>query len=144
MLTQICVTTWRHWATIIMADFGRVFYIVDIKKSPCKWGDVRTRSKCLSRSALSKKLVLIQKRDTGLISEIEYSLDNVPKDRRYQTILCWGCCSTIITIGWMTFDLLMNKYCKLEHIRRLSKQSWGWLLETLSHPLWRHCSAMTL
>ena len=22
---------------------------------------------------------------------------------------------------------------------RLSKQSWGWWFETLSHPLWRHC-----
>ena len=28
------------------------------------------------------------------------------------------------------FDLRMNK--------RLSKHSWGWWLETLSHPLWRH------
>ena len=28
------------------------------------------------------------------------------------------------------FDLRLNK--------RLSKQSWGWLFETLSHPLWRH------
>ena len=28
------------------------------------------------------------------------------------------------------FDLRLNK--------RLSKQSWGWWLETLSHPLWRH------
>ena len=28
------------------------------------------------------------------------------------------------------FDLRLNK--------RLSKQSWGWWLKTLSHPLWRH------
>ena len=25
--------------------------------------------------------------------------------------------------------------------KRLSKQSWGWWSETLSHPLWRHCNA---
>ena len=31
------------------------------------------------------------------------------------------------------FDLRLNK--------RLSKQSWGWWFETLSHPLWRHCDA---
>ena len=30
------------------------------------------------------------------------------------------------------FDLRLNK--------RLSKQSWGWWLETLSRPLWRHCN----
>ena len=30
------------------------------------------------------------------------------------------------------FDLRPNK--------RLSKQSWGWWFETLSHPLWRHCN----
>ena len=30
------------------------------------------------------------------------------------------------------FDLRLNK--------RLSKQSWGWWFETLSHPLWRHCN----
>ena len=30
------------------------------------------------------------------------------------------------------FDLRMNK--------RLSKQSWGWWFETLSHPLWRRCN----
>ena len=30
------------------------------------------------------------------------------------------------------FDLCSNK--------RLSKQSWGWWFETLSHPLWRHCN----
>ena len=29
------------------------------------------------------------------------------------------------------FDLHLNK--------RLSKQSWGWWLETPSHQLWRHC-----
>ena len=31
------------------------------------------------------------------------------------------------------FDLRLNK-------RLLSKQSWGWWFETLSHPLWRHCN----
>ena len=31
------------------------------------------------------------------------------------------------------FDLRLNK--------RLSKQSWGWWLETPSHPLWCHCNA---
>ena len=31
------------------------------------------------------------------------------------------------------FDLHLNK--------RLSKQSWGWLFETPSRPLWRHCIA---
>ena len=30
------------------------------------------------------------------------------------------------------FDLHLNK--------RLSKQSWGWLFETPSGPLWRHCN----
>ena len=30
------------------------------------------------------------------------------------------------------FDLGLNK--------ALSKQSWGWWFETLSHPLWRHCN----
>ena len=30
------------------------------------------------------------------------------------------------------FDLRLNK--------RLSKQSWGWLFETLSCPWWRHCN----
>ena len=30
------------------------------------------------------------------------------------------------------FGLRLNK--------RLSKQSWGWWFETLSHPLWRHCN----
>ena len=30
------------------------------------------------------------------------------------------------------FDLRLNK--------RLSKQSWGWLFETQSRPLWRHCN----
>ena len=30
------------------------------------------------------------------------------------------------------FDVHLNK--------RLSKQSWGWWFETLSHPLWRHCN----
>ena len=32
------------------------------------------------------------------------------------------------------FDLRLNK--------RLSKQWWGWWLETPSHPLWRHCNDM--
>ena len=30
------------------------------------------------------------------------------------------------------FDLRLNKW--------LSKQSWGWWFETLSHPLWRYCN----
>ena len=34
------------------------------------------------------------------------------------------------------FDLRLNK--------RLSKQSWGWWFETLSHPLWRHCNVLRL
>ena len=34
------------------------------------------------------------------------------------------------------FDLRLNK--------RLSKQSWGWWFETLSHPLWRHRNAKCL
>ena len=33
------------------------------------------------------------------------------------------------------FDLRLNK--------RLSKQSWSWWFETLSHPLWRHCNENT-
>ena len=33
------------------------------------------------------------------------------------------------------FDLRLNK--------RLRKQLWGWSLETLSRPLWRHCNATT-
>ena len=32
------------------------------------------------------------------------------------------------------FDLRLNK--------RLSKQSWGWWFETISHPFWRHCNVM--
>ena len=32
------------------------------------------------------------------------------------------------------FDLRLNK--------RLNKQSWGWLFETLSRPLWRHCNVL--
>ena len=32
------------------------------------------------------------------------------------------------------FDLRLNN--------RLSKQSWGWWFETLSHPLWRHCNEL--
>ena len=39
------------------------------------------------------------------------------------------------TVMWsfdVFFDLRLNK--------RLSKQSWGWWFETLSHPLWRHCN----
>ena len=34
------------------------------------------------------------------------------------------------------FDLRLNK--------RLSKQSWGWWLETPSRPLWRHCNMYQL
>ena len=34
------------------------------------------------------------------------------------------------------FDLRPNK--------RLSKQSWGWWFETLSHPLWRHCNVIVV
>ena len=30
-------------------------------------------------------------------------------------------------------------FCDLRLNKRLSKQSWGWWLETLSRPLWRHC-----
>ena len=33
------------------------------------------------------------------------------------------------------FDLRLNK--------QLSKQSWGWWFEMLSHPLWRHCNDYT-
>ena len=33
------------------------------------------------------------------------------------------------------FDLRLNK--------RLSKQSWGWWLETLSRPSWRHCNVIS-
>ena len=33
------------------------------------------------------------------------------------------------------FDLCLKKW--------LSKQSWGWWLETLSHPLWRHCNCIS-
>ena len=42
-------------------------------------------------------------------------------------IPCTKACDAEI---WCFFDLRMNK--------RLSKQSWGWLFETLSRPLWRH------
>ena len=34
------------------------------------------------------------------------------------------------------FDLRLNK--------RLGKQSWGWWLETLSRPLWRHCNVYVI
>ena len=27
---------------------------------------------------------------------------------------------------------------------RLSKQSWGWWFETLSHPIWRHCNLYSI
>ena len=37
-----------------------------------------------------------------------------------------------VTRSFVFFDLRLNK--------RLSKQSWGWWFETLSHPLWRHCN----
>ena len=33
------------------------------------------------------------------------------------------------------YDLSLNK--------RLSKQSWDWWFETLSHPLWRHCNVLS-
>ena len=33
---------------------------------------------------------------------------------------------------WSFFDLRLNK--------RLSKRSWGWWIETLLRPLWRHCN----
>ena len=32
-------------------------------------------------------------------------------------------------------------FCDLRLNRRLSKQSWGWWLETLSRPYWRQCNA---
>ena len=35
-----------------------------------------------------------------------------------------------------SFDVFF--YLRLN--KRLSKQSWGWWLETLSRPLWRHCN----
>ena len=35
-----------------------------------------------------------------------------------------------------SFDVFF--YLRLN--KRLSKQSWGWWFETLSHPLWRHCN----
>ena len=35
----------------------------------------------------------------------------------------------------VVFDLRLNK--------RLSNQWWGWWFETLSRPLWRHCSGLT-
>ena len=36
-----------------------------------------------------------------------------------------------------------NVFFDLRLIKRLSKQSWGWWLETLSCPLWRHYNAPT-
>ena len=38
--------------------------------------------------------------------------------------------------------LMFSLICALN--KRLSKQSWGWWLETLSRPLWRHCNEHTL
>ena len=35
-----------------------------------------------------------------------------------------------------SFDVFVD----LHRNKRLSKQSWGWWLETPSHPLWRHCN----
>ena len=35
-----------------------------------------------------------------------------------------------------SFDVLFDQRLN----QRLSKQSWGWLFETLSRPLWRHCN----
>ena len=37
---------------------------------------------------------------------------------------------------WCFFDLRLNK--------PLSKQSWGWWFEKLSHSLWRHCYVIKL
>ena len=37
---------------------------------------------------------------------------------------------------WCFFDLRLNK--------PLSKQSWGWWFEKLSHSLWRHCNVIKL
>ena len=37
--------------------------------------------------------------------------------------------------GTFFFDLQLNKW--------LGKQSWGWWLETLSCPLWRHCNGLS-
>ena len=39
-----------------------------------------------------------------------------------------------------SFDVFFN----LRLNKQLSKQSWGWWFEMLSHPLWRHCNAQTL
>ena len=39
-----------------------------------------------------------------------------------------------------SFDVFID----LRLINRLSKQSWGWWLETLSRPLWRHCNGTDL
>ena len=36
--------------------------------------------------------------------------------------------------------LMLSLNCTLN--KRLSKQSWGWWLETPSSPLWRHCNVM--
>ena len=37
---------------------------------------------------------------------------------------------------YVFFDLRLDK--------RLSKQSWGWWFETLSHPLWRHANGLPI
>ena len=37
-----------------------------------------------------------------------------------------------------SFDIFLD----LRLNKRLSKQSWGWWFETLSHPLWPHCNAL--
>ena len=37
---------------------------------------------------------------------------------------------------WRSFDVFFH----LCPDKWLSKQSWGWWLETPSHPLWRHCN----
>ena len=39
-----------------------------------------------------------------------------------------------------SFDIFFDLRLK----ERLSKQSWGWWLETPSRPLWRHCNDMVL
>ena len=38
--------------------------------------------------------------------------------------------------------LMFSLICALNE--RLSKQSWGWWIETPSHPLWRHCNSESL
>ena len=42
-------------------------------------------------------------------------------------------------VAW-SFDVFFD----LRLYKRLSKQSWGWLFETLSRPLWRHCNVFDI